>query len=359
MSALSKQVGRYLHAEGMRREVAFPNGRSFTVVMAGAYDAGIIGPEHNGLVVLDADNGSVVLDRHVPESSGYHGPSRRQVEEFERVTAMKDWREFAEFMKSARNYRNGSVPDIDEPEPNAPDEFSIVFKAASNGTVPGLPGKDILPKAAAEAHDDPALPLAFPLRTRLDIVAGLAAHAFHADRRSFHLAWNIKVHSPDTSGRTDGYKPDEAFDGLWDAYVQKNAEHVFQQAAEDGLREYLDGSATSYLGEEGGSFEFAVGGRSGGWLELVRFQGRDMSFGSMGDVVETLLEMDEDDLARLYVGVVSFDRNIDAEAEMAHQFAFQRECKEEEWQDPDVAEEAASEAGLDGWTHPSRNTLAA
>ena len=66
MNALSNQVGPYHYADGMLRKLSFDAGRgsrTFKVVIASAYNAGIVGPEHNGIVVLDDDHGQVVLDQ--------------------------------------------------------------------------------------------------------------------------------------------------------------------------------------------------------------------------------------------------------------------------------------------------------
>jgi hypothetical protein len=355
MSGLAKRIGPYLHAEGMRADLTFEGGRSFTVVMAGAYDAnGLVGPEHNGLAVIDVDNDAVVLEGHMREGSGYFGPSTRQKAEFERVASIADWKEFTSYLRGNPRYRRNSVPDLDQDNPDAPDLSQVVLKAARNKTLPNIPGPSILPDEAVAAHGKEEAPYEFPLRTKADIAAFLAGHAYHGDGRGpRHLAWDIKVHSFDTGGRVEGFEhqPDPAFDGLWAAYVKANAHHLHQQAAGDGLRPYLDGEATSYLGDQG-DFTFSVGGRSGGWLELTEFKGTKLGFDSLQEVIETYLGMDDEDLARLYVGVVCFDKDIDPEQEMAYQFAALREGKEAEWASPEAAEEEAAELGVEGFVHP-------
>lgn len=66
-------------------------GREFIVAIYGAYNAGgLIGSEHNGIVVLDQTRKAVVLDGHCPQASGYHGPSAAQLDEFGKVTTMDD-----------------------------------------------------------------------------------------------------------------------------------------------------------------------------------------------------------------------------------------------------------------------------
>ncbi len=75
---IRNQIGPYMHADGAlrRRKV----GRTMYVVgIAGAYNAfGLIGPEHNGLFVLDDTRKRVLTDRIGEEGSGYHGPSVSQ-----------------------------------------------------------------------------------------------------------------------------------------------------------------------------------------------------------------------------------------------------------------------------------------
>lgn len=75
---IRNQIGPFLYADGaLRRRTV--GGTDYLIGIAGAYNAyGLIGPEHNGIFVLDDTNKTVVLDRDTEESSGYHGPSKRQ-----------------------------------------------------------------------------------------------------------------------------------------------------------------------------------------------------------------------------------------------------------------------------------------
>lgn len=360
MNALANREGRYLYADGFAKDLTFDEGRTFRVLVASAYDAGIIGPEYNGIVVLDLDNASVALDQHVRISSGYYGPSAEQKAEFERICAISDWREFASFVKSHPRYRAGSVPDVDQAKPDAPDEAARVLKVLSGATKDSLGGKDILPADLVALHDDASSPYAFPDRTRLDIVAAIAGHEVHSERfEGARLAWNIKVYGFDSSGKSEGFSPDPAYDKLWEACVEKD-EHLFQQAADDGLSYYVDGDALSATGEHSrGKFEFATEGRSGGWLVLTKFDGARMSWPSRNDMVEALLEMDEKDLVELYAGVKTFDATIDAKKEMAFQFSLIRQLKEEEWKaDPSDAVDLAERLELEDWAPPSAPTPA-
>lgn len=91
---MQHQIGNYLyHHPDYLKKV---HGR-YIVLIASAYNAfGLIGPEHNGIVVLDDKDRCVVLDRHVEQLSGYNGPSKRQVDEFNRVTELPE-NDFVQF----------------------------------------------------------------------------------------------------------------------------------------------------------------------------------------------------------------------------------------------------------------------
>jgi hypothetical protein len=60
--------------------------RTFYVVLHMAYNAfGLIGTEHNGVAVLDADGRDVLVSTHCSTSSGYFGPTQTQIDEWARV----------------------------------------------------------------------------------------------------------------------------------------------------------------------------------------------------------------------------------------------------------------------------------
>lgn len=74
--------------------------RHFKIILYGAYNAlGLIGSEKNGIAILDETLMQVVLDEHCCESSGYYGPSKEQVDEFNRIANLSE-SEFVEFVNS-------------------------------------------------------------------------------------------------------------------------------------------------------------------------------------------------------------------------------------------------------------------
>jgi hypothetical protein len=67
------------------------DGRKFRVLLYGAYNAfGLIGPEFNGIAVLNEDAKNVVADNLGQIQTGYFGPSQEQKALFERVMKMTD-----------------------------------------------------------------------------------------------------------------------------------------------------------------------------------------------------------------------------------------------------------------------------
>jgi len=92
-------VGRYM---GVTRDEI--RGQ-YRIIVYGALNAyGLIGPEINGIAVLDEDERVVLLDRHAQQDTGYFGPSREQVKEFERLVNLP-YEELTEFVESHPNYR--------------------------------------------------------------------------------------------------------------------------------------------------------------------------------------------------------------------------------------------------------------
>jgi hypothetical protein len=87
---IQNRIGNYMHADGAVRRRRIGK-RDYIIGIAGAYNAfGLIGPEHNGLFILDDTKKRVVLDRHAESpQGGYFGPSREQWAELERVMKME------------------------------------------------------------------------------------------------------------------------------------------------------------------------------------------------------------------------------------------------------------------------------
>jgi hypothetical protein len=85
--------------------------RTFRILVYGAYNAyGLIGSEANGILILDEDYLKVVLDEHFVESSGYFGPSERQLAEWERLVGLQTFKKFADFVNAHPRARYKLIP---------------------------------------------------------------------------------------------------------------------------------------------------------------------------------------------------------------------------------------------------------
>ncbi len=324
MSALTSKFGPYHHAEGFKAAKSFETGgepRRFTLILAGAEERGIIASEANGIVVLDDDNRSVVLDRHLCAGSGYSGPSAAQRSEFERVKAM-DWPAFAAFCASNPRYRGG-MPDARSPTPDegrAPVSDRVVFPPGAKVVAEGCP------------YD-------FGLSTRREIVGFLQAHDMHeADSHDAALSWNIKVRSFDQTGRGDPGEAaglDERHDLRWTKLVEADQENaIFDEACQAGLMQYLDGEFNTYLDDEVDA-KFTQSGRSGGHLCLTELDGRKLVFQDRVDMHRWLEDEDRCEdrmLVAIYKAVVTLDHDLrNPTSIIDHQYAFIRSQREDEW----------------------------
>ena len=104
-SGIKNRIGNYHYADGALRRLQI-GGNSYVIGIAGAYNAyGLIGPEHNGIFILDEDNKCVVLDRHCEIGSGYYGPSREQQVELNRICDL----ETPSFRNFIRNHARSRI----------------------------------------------------------------------------------------------------------------------------------------------------------------------------------------------------------------------------------------------------------
>ncbi|GEM_PF-6737446 len=324
---LSARTGNYYHAPEDKFLKVFESQdggrRTFSVIVASAYHAGIVGPEDNGIVVLDEDNRIVVLDQHLRQASGYFGPSPDQLSEAKRLLGLP-WGQFVTFCRSNPRYRSRSIPDALSPEP----QFRYPPSAQENR----LLIRDDLLKSDANAG------VTYPARRRMEIISALADHHFHCWRHEPHrMAWNIKINSTfDDDGRHPDFQTDPAFDERWQEHIRTDRE-LFWTACRDALSLYTDGHYATHPGDDAGQYGFAVQGRSGGHLVLTRFRSYEepeLRWENQMEFKEWASKLDDADLVGLYRLVRHLDHDIERRhQELAYQYAFQRSLKEEEWRE--------------------------
>lgn len=175
-------------------------------------------------------------------------------------------------------------------------------------------------------------PYTFPLRSRAAI-----AEFLNRDGRSYHyqryrFAWNVKTYGANFDSDTlRGVNPDLSpeFDSRWDSALQANGEW-FWIWCEDAGRIISGDEWTSYPGTDQGDWEFSFAGRSGGWIVLEKWRGRDVR----NLTREDFLEWDWPDLLAFYRGIVCADSDFTpakAAAEVVYFAACDRGQMEDEW----------------------------
>ncbi len=302
------KIGPYIHQDDCIARLTFGIDRGLTIVLYQAYQAGIIGPEYNGIAILDDDHGQTILDLHQREASGSNGPSGAQRAEFDRLKAMA-WPELMNFIASHPRRRPELAADLRMG--SEPARGDLVSQATRGRAVTFAPGEDIRTPEMIQATNSEAVPYAFPEATRSEIMARLLKHASHPTNMQFGraLAWNIKIHEFDELAKTGENEVDSAFDALWKARLAGD-EDLFWSASSDALMQYVNAEATAWPGDDQGDWEFRTEGRSGGWLILSQWQGHRMEFGSFDEYQVFLEELSDADLAEFYKGIAVFDADL-------------------------------------------------
>lgn len=322
---ISAQTGPYMHSPALKFTKQFKNDdggtRTFTVLFAGARNAGIIGPEDNGIVVLDEDHTTIVLDNYLRSNSGYFGPDLRVQAALADIRNM-EWPAFAKFCRDNPRYR-GSVPDINAAEPEW--QYLDVSKDAVLVT----------PEVAAVFADSSYSEGIAEGTTRKQAEDYLLAHSFHRDGPydDWRLSWNIKVGSFDSTGTgvTD-YPVNRYLDAAWTSACDSD-DGMFGDVCQDALSQYLDDGYTTFPGEDQGDYEFGVEGRSGGHLVLRSVKGLpdQLHWDGQGDFREFLGELTDAQVLKLLILAKSVDQDLSSSnrnQEMAYQYAFRRQSDE-------------------------------
>jgi hypothetical protein len=330
---MQNQIGNYLYFDGMKHEKTFGD-RKFIILIAAAKDAGIIGPEDNGIAILDANYKTVILDQHLKAHSGYDGPSREQIAGLKQIVEM-DWCTFSHFVATHPNYR-GVAFDINNVED--PDAGDHLDQWIATGKVDGVTGPDIRTANMINAEG-----YSFPAKSREEMIVELANHdAYHPMNSwngGFVVSWNIKVRGKISASAVEGYEFDGQFDERWDALLEEEGNEIFEEAASSALSTYLEGYYTPY-GAEDVKAKFFTNGRSGGHLVLSEWNGPKaggwanfpMAFDSRADYTDWLKSLRDEELVKFYALVRTVDQDTsDPTMAMNHQYAFIREMREVDW----------------------------
>lgn len=313
------KTGPYVHgADCWTRTFTQPDGagkRTFKILVSTAYDAGIVGSEYNGVVVLDEDHLRVVTDKVLC------GHELLIQQTFARELLAADWETFAQLVRDTPRFRaplpefSGASPDWVQPDIEL-DNWPVMDVTSTPDGV------------------------TYPAQSRLDVINELGSHTVHRDGPygAWRLAWNIKLNrSIDTLGseylHDFGLSP--AFNSRWQAKLEDDGS-LHDRAREEALEGFLEQFST-YPGSDQGRHALGTEGRSGGWLVLDKIDGLGpLTFSCKADFVETLKEMRADELCALYRTVRTLDHQLSwasIRADMSFHYASLREEEEKEWRE--------------------------
>lgn len=336
------KIGNYHYSDGNIARLTFGIDRAITVVQYDAFEAmGLIGSEVNGIAVLDDDNVSVVIDRHMIAAR-----KSAQIEEFERIKAMP-WSQLSLFLRTHPHLFPGTAEDL--LTGREPARGDLINQARTQRDVTFAPAADIRTQAMLEENAKPDAAYRWSAGTRAEMVSAIFNHPAHSTNGAFGyaLGWDIKARDFDGTGSTHEFSPDPAFDGLWKAMIEKD-DHLFWDVCAEAVSPYVDGLVQSWPGDDDGDWSFRTEGHSGGWLVLSKWRNHRMEFSSAQGLRSFLDDLSDGDLVDLYKGIVCFDSDLANPADtVAWGYSQRRANREEAWkEDPASALTLAVQYGL-------------
>lgn len=204
----------------------------------------------------------------------------------------------------------------------------------------------------------PKTPYSFPLKSRAAIVEFLTRDGRAYDGRRYNFAWNVKTYGASFDGDSlRQHFPD--LDPALDAEFQEVAESdpsLFWHWLEDASRYVGDGEWCSYPGDDQGDWQFAFAGRSGGWLVLEKWRGRDMRGIDFADMLDPE-EWSFSDLRAFYRGIVCADSDF-TPAKAAREVEWQAAAYRDQWESERRTEQEEQDSAVAQQIQDSRPDLA-
>lgn len=248
MYDIDHRTGPYLHAPDDLLRLRFETGgtpRVFTLLIASAIERDQIDRSGAGLVVLDEDEGLVLLDRHQGD-----GPEGAGAEMY-RISSL-GWTEFSQFCRSHPRFRGGS-PDIDvphaQPLPGSRRRQEALMGMSRGPSRSGDLRSDLMRQADA----DPSCPVRFPARDRKAVLDELAARITTCPTsRNAFIGWTIRFpEATDLTGLSGPHRVDRAMDPAWSELLENRPE-LLEEARTKVLESLVCGHLSTWgVGDEG------------------------------------------------------------------------------------------------------------
>lgn len=189
-------------------------------------------------------------------------------------------------------------------------------------------------------------PYSFPARSRAAMIQAIQdiANPRYYDHHRWPFTWDVKwPYLPDAnSAEVLGAAYQSEFTPAWDSDFQAEMEtEGFFGAVTESMWSQME-SYSTYPGDDSGEWEFALMGRSGGWLVLVNgpvYRFADFDPDELADAEQYSFA----DIRALYRALIVMDHDFSRDkvrAEFLYQIGFQRE----QWEEARRAEIARLEA---------------
>lgn len=299
MHDLLHRTGPYLHAPDDLLRLRFETGgtpRLFTVLIASAVERDRIDRSGAGIVVLDEDEGSVLLDRHLGDDPARCGS------ELYRIRSLS-WPDFSGFCRAHPRYRGGSV-DIVTPH-DAPLPGSRRRQAALPGPEPeAAPVNDLRSDLMMRADLDPTCPVRFPTRDRSGALADLSERIIPGTANGqARIGWPVQLPAgSNLSGAEGPNRVDRAMDPAWTDLLDRRPE-LIEEARTCVLEALVSGQVSTWGGEDEGRYDLRLEVAEPG-LHVVLFALDETTIGAetpsrLSEQLQTLPQRDLRDLWKL------------------------------------------------------------
>lgn len=299
MHDLSARTGPYLHAPDDLLRLRYETGgtpRIFTVLIASAMERDQIDPEAAGIVILDEDEGRVLLDRHVGEDE------QRLSDELYRIRSM-GWAEFSGFCRSHPRFRGGPA-DIVTPHDTPLPGSRRRQERIGAGTEAGVSARheDLRSALMIKADEDPACPVRFPERDRDGVMRDLSDRIQAVrDPIPYRLGWSLAAPpAPDLSGLGGAFPVDRSLDLLWEEMAAQRPE-LLEEAWCGVLEGLVSGRLNTFGAQDEGRYDLRLlETEEGVCLALCALDGRPLGAGSRAALVDLLEDLPLRDLRDLW-----------------------------------------------------------
>jgi len=286
MHDLLHKTGPYLHAPDDVSRLSFETGgtpRVFTLLIAAATETTRADRSAGGIVILDEDEGAVVLDGHLGGDPGRDA-------EFYRIRGM-GWTEFSDFCRTHQRFR-GRAPDLidplERPLPGSRRRQAALPEPLSLRDRVGDLRSDLMIRTQA----GPDGSVTFPRIGRTQAIDELSQIPLITGHNGLvRMSWPIRFPDHcDLSGLQGDRPVDRALDPAWSELLAQRPELV-EEARLEAIGPALDGSCLPPGSEGSGRFGLLLCPQGRGGVILATLDESVFAFADHRSVRAALVAM--------------------------------------------------------------------